>query len=95
MTYRPRRKIGPQEKAVRKELAGLPDDIAKGSVAAAMLILAAAADTDELSPRDLAQLLRELRQSSQYLREISPMAGAADEIDELRNRREKRLLESG
>lgn len=91
MTYRPRRKIGPQERAVRKELTGLPADTAAGAVARAMLILAAEADTGELSARDLAQVLREIRQSSQYLREISPPAGSGDEIDELRQRRERRL----
>lgn len=91
MTYRPRRKIGPQERAVKTELKGLPADVANGAVARAMLILAAQADTGELSARDLAQVLREIRQSAAYLREISPPAGSGDEIDELRQRREHRL----
>lgn len=88
MTYR---RIGAQERAVRADLRRLPDEVAKGAVARAMLILAQLADTGELAARDLAQVLRELRQCSQYLREISPVAGAGDEIDELRKRRERRL----
>jgi hypothetical protein len=95
LTYKPRRRIGPQERAVRNELRGLPAEVAKGSVAQSMLILAASADTEELSARDLAQIMRELRQCSQYLREISPPAGTGDEIDELRARREQRLTDTG
>jgi len=93
LTYKPRRRIGPQERAVRNELRGLPGEVAKGAVAQAMLVLAERADTEELTARDLAQILRELRQCSQYLREISPPAGQGDEIDELRERREQRLME--
>lgn len=91
MTYKPRRVIGPQEKAVRKELRGLPADVAAGAVAAAMIRLAAEADIGGLTARDLSQIMREIRQSSQYLREVSPPAGAGDAIDELRQRRERRL----
>lgn len=88
MTYR---RSGAQERAVRAELRRLPDEIAKGAVARAMITLAHEADWGDLAARDLAQILRELRQCSQYLREISPAAGAGDEIDELRKRRERRL----
>jgi hypothetical protein len=94
LTYKPRRKIGPQERAVRNDLRGLPADTASGAVARSMLILAAEADSASLTARDLAQVLRELRQCAQYLREISPPAGQGDEIDELRLRREKRLTGS-
>lgn len=88
MTYR---RIGAQERAVRADLKRLPDEVAKGAVARAMLILAHEADWADLPARDLAQVLRELRQCSAYLREISPVAGAGDEIDELRKRRQRRL----
>jgi len=91
MTYTPRRKVGPQERAVRKDLQSLPADVAAGAVARAMLILAAQADSAELPARDLAVVLRELRQCSSYLRDICPPAGHGDEIDELRKRREQRL----
>jgi hypothetical protein len=94
VTYRPRRKIGPQEKAVRKELRGLPADIAQGAVGQAMITLAQEADIGGLGARDLSQILREIRLSSEYLREISPAAGQGDEIDELRQRRENRLSEA-
>lgn len=91
LTYKPRRKIGPEEKAVRRELRGLPDELAAGPVAQSMIRLAQEADIGGLSARDLAQLVREIRLSSEYLRDISPAAGQGDEIDELRQRREKYL----
>jgi hypothetical protein len=91
VTYRPRRKTGPVERAVKKDLKGLPADVAAGAVASSMLTLAVRADSGALEPRDLAQVLRELRQCAQYVRDISPPAGQGDEIDELRKRREQRL----
>ncbi len=91
MTYKPRRRIGPVERAVRKDLRSLPPDVAAGAVASAMLTLAEVADTGGLPARDLSQVLRELRMAAQYVREISPPAGQGDEIDELRKKREQRM----
>lgn len=87
-----RRKIGAIERAVRRDLRTFPDTIAAGTVAQAMLTLAAEADTRTLEPRDLAQLLRELRLCSVQLRDMAPPGAEGDKIDELRKRRETRLL---
>ena len=87
-----RRKIGPIERAVRRDLRTFPETVSAGTVAQAMLTLAAEADTRHLEPRDLAQLLRELRLCSVKLREMAPPGAEGDKIDELRKRREERLL---
>lgn len=87
-----RRKIGPVERAVRRDLKTFPESIAAGTVAQAMLTLAAEADARSLEPRDLAQILRELRLCSVQLREMAPPGAEGDKIDELRKRREERLM---
>lgn len=87
-----RRKIGPLERAVRRDLKTFPEVVATGTVAQAMLTLAAEADGRSLEPRDLAQVLRELRLCTAQLREMAPPGAEGDKIDELRKRREERLM---
>lgn len=87
-----RRKIGAVERAVRRDLRAFPDAISGSAVAQAMLTLAAEADGRALEPRDLAQILRELRLCSAQLREMAPSGTEGDKVDELRKRREERLL---
>lgn len=88
----PRRKIGPVERAVRRDLRAFPESVAAGSVAQAMLTLAERVDTAELQPRDLAATLRELRLCAVQLRDMAPPGAEGDKIDELRKKREERLL---
>lgn len=92
MPARPRRKIGNVERAVRRDLQTFPDIVARSAIAQAMLTLAAEADARSHEPRDLAQLLRELRLCSAQLREMAPPGAEGDKIDELKKRREARLL---
>ncbi len=87
-----RRKIGQLEKAVRRDLKTFPESVSTGTVAQAMLTLAAEADGRCLEPRDLAQVLRELRLCTVQLREMAPPGAEGDKIDELRKRREERLM---
>ena len=87
-----RRKIGPLEQAVRRDLKTFPESVSTGTVAQAMLTLAAEADRRSLEPRDLAQVLRELRLCTVQLREMAPPGAEGDKIDELRKRREERLM---
>ncbi len=87
-----RRKIGAVERAVRRDLRAFPADVGSGAVAQAMLTLAAEADLGALAARDLATVLRELRLCSAQLREVAPPGAEGDKIDELRKRREERLL---
>jgi hypothetical protein len=53
-----RRRIGAIERAVRRDLRTFPDAVSGGTVAQAMLTLAAEADGRHLEPRDLSQILR-------------------------------------
>jgi hypothetical protein len=92
MPARPRRKIGHVERAVRRDLRTFPDAVAGGTIAQAMLTLAAEADSRALEPRDLAQILRELRLCTVQLHDMAPAGAEGDKIDELRKRREERLL---
>jgi hypothetical protein len=92
MPARPRRKIGPVERAVRRDLRTFPDAVSGGTIAQAMLTLAAEADSRSLEPRDLSQILRELRLCSVQLHDMAPAGAEGDKIDELRKRREERLL---
>jgi len=87
-----RRKIGPLERAVRRDLKTFPEQVAAGTVAQSMLTLAAEADGRSLEPRDLAQVLRELRLCTAQLREMAPPGAEGDKIDELRKKREERLM---
>lgn len=87
-----RRRQGPLERAVRRDLKTFPESVSNGTVAQAMLTLAAEADGRSLEPRDLAQVLRELRLCTVQLREMAPPGAEGDKIDELRKRREERLM---
>jgi hypothetical protein len=85
---------GAYQKAVEKDLARLPADLAEGSVAAGMLRLAVELDTGIVLGRDAAAHVREIRQSFTTLRELSPAGRQDDKTDEVTARREKRLSQS-
>lgn len=87
-----RRKIGLVERAVRRDLRAFPAEVASGAVAQAMITLAMEADGGVLAARDLATILRELRLCAAELRATAPPGAEGDVIDELRKRREERLL---
>jgi hypothetical protein len=87
-----RRKIGAIERAVRRELRTFPDAVSGGTIAQAMLTLAAEADSRALEPRDLSQILRELRLCSVQLSVMAPPGAEGDVLDELKRKREERLL---
>ncbi len=87
-----RRKIGAMERAVRRDLRTFPDQVSGGAVAQAMLTLAAEADLGGLDADKLTHVLRELRLCSVQLREMAPPGAEGDKIDEMRKRREERLL---
>lgn len=81
------------EAAVRRELKSYPADIAAGAVARTMILLAQRLDAGVGEARDLAQVSRELRLASAQLRELAPGNVKGDKLDELREKREKRLAD--
>jgi hypothetical protein len=90
----PRRKIGPVERGVRSDLKDLPPDLRKGAIAAAMIELAQMMDLHVLDPRNQSGHAREIRQSMTALREMTGGEHKGDHTDDLRDRREQRLLAS-
>ena len=72
-----RRRPGPAEIAVRRDLRKLPPDLRAGALAAAALGLALQMDTVPMTPRDFQGHARELRMCVAQLREWNPAAGEA------------------
>lgn len=88
-------KAGPNEEAVLRDLAALPEDLRKGGIAAIAITLAKALDAGDMSPRDTAAMAAQLRMSLTTLREIAPGEAKGDHTDEVRERRERRLAQQG
>lgn len=88
-------KAGPNETAVLRDLAALPEDLRKGAIAAVALGLARDLDTLDMSPRDKTGMYAQLRTAMTTLREIAPGEAKGDHTDEVRERRERRLAQQG
>jgi hypothetical protein len=86
-----RRQIGALERAVREDLKRLPEDLARGGIAAAALRLATELDAGLVIGRDAASHAREMRQCLTQLRDWAPGASSEDKTDEVRARREARM----
>lgn len=91
----PRRRRGPNETAVRRDLEALPEDLRKGAIAAVALGLARDLDEDGMTARDKAGMYAQLRMAMVTLREIAPGEAKGDSTDEVRARRERRLQAAG
>jgi len=85
----PRRRVGPQEAAVQKDLERLPEADRKGALAALALNLARRLDEGG-GLRDTASLARELRATLvEIANRVVPLP-EADPLDELAKRRAQR-----
>jgi hypothetical protein len=91
----PRRRAGDAERAVRRDLALLPDELRKGGIAAGALKLAMDLDTLMVTGRDRAAHVREIRQCLITLREQAPGDRKGDKTDDLQAKREARLEAAG
>lgn len=80
------------EESVRNDLAMLPLAMRRGGVARLALMCARVLDQGGLTPRDAAQFVAQLRQALAQLREMQPGEVKGDVTDEVRERREKRLV---
>jgi hypothetical protein len=89
------RKPGPVERAVRRDLGGLGEQVtAPSGLAASALVLAQRLDGNEdLTPRDAATLHGELRQTLTELARRKPKAPAQE--DSLAKRRARRAAARG
>lgn len=82
------------EKAVRRQLEGMPGDVREGPLAHSALVLAAEIDAG-VRARDAAAVVRELRMVMMRLEDRTPAAGQGDFVDELADRRAARAAASG
>lgn len=90
----PRRRASLQaETAARRDLKALPKDISAGGLGIAYLVLARRMDAG-VSTRDAATLAREMRMVLLAMHEMAPPAAEDDFVDELRLKREQRMLEA-
>jgi hypothetical protein len=81
------------ETAARRDLKALPKDISGGGLGIAYLVLARRMDAG-VSTRDAATLAREMRMVLLAMHEMAPPAAEDDFVDELRLKREQRMLEA-
>lgn len=85
---------GPVVLAVKRDLASMPDEIAKSSLAASALVMAEGLDgPNSLTSKSMAQ--GRLQEAMDRLRELAPPAEENDELDDLAARRAKRLAAVG
>ena len=91
----PRRRQGPNERAVREDLRAFPPEVRKGAIAASMLALAQEVDVGGLAMRDKSQALREIRLCYVTLRELAPQGIGDDELDKQRKKRDERMKREG
>lgn len=83
--------IGELEGGVLHDLDKLPEDAAGCSIAKASLRIARIVDSGIVSPRDLAGLIKELRQNRAALMELYPTADDEDPADAARKNREAQV----
>lgn len=85
-----RRPILAVERAARNDLKQFPDAYRTSALAKGYLMLARRLDAG-ISARDSAALLREMRQVLLTLHELSPAESPDSTVDQLADRREKRM----
>jgi hypothetical protein len=83
------------EESVKADLEEMPEKMRRGGVARVAIscaqILDQGARTGDLTPRDAAGFMRELRLALAQLREMQPGEVKGDVTDEVRMKREQRL----
>lgn len=82
---------GAMEVSVLASLDEFPDIVREGALAQAMLLMARQLDGGYVQPRDIAPLMKEIRQNYMQLRLLHPSEGEEDETDAMRGRRESRF----
>ena len=86
-----RRRVGPHERAVKKDLARIPAEDRAGGQAALALELARHLDGGGLSSRDLAAISGQFHAILLTLGRKQEPAAVLDPVDELEKRRRRRL----
>lgn len=84
--------VGEVESGVLKDLDELPDEAAERTLAKLMLHTARRIDNGDVADRDIASLLKELRQMSSQLKLDFPPEPEEDDTEKSRKRRERMLM---
>lgn len=93
--HEPEPEAGPMERGVVKDLEQFPPDAAETVIAQAMISFARQLDLGEVASRDQPAYFKELRQAILQLRLVFPPAPEADDTEQARSRRERRLMQTG
>lgn len=72
--------------AVKRDLKGLPKQLAQSTLAASALALAAELDKVKISATARASCARALRETMEELRSLAPPAEESDAVDEIKRR---------
>jgi hypothetical protein len=80
---------GEVEQGVLNDLGKLPDEASTSSIAKASLKIARVLDSNEISPRDMAPLIKELRQNRAALLSLYPPEEDDDPTETARKNREE------
>jgi hypothetical protein len=87
--------VGDVHTGVLEDLKDLPDEASERTLAKTMIYIAKAIDRGEVSDRDVAPLLKELRQMLVQLKDQFPPEPEDDETEKKRKRRERLLMMDG
>jgi len=87
--------VGEVESGVLEDLKQLPPEAADRTLARMMVVTAQRIDNGDVADRDIAPLLKEIRQMLSQLKDDYPPEPEDDDTEEKRKRRQQRLLMDG
>jgi hypothetical protein len=87
--------VGEIESGVLEDLAVLPEEASKGTIAKMMIAMARRIDNGDVADRDVAPITKEIRQMYSQLKIDFPPQPEDDETEKRRKRRERLLMIDG
>lgn len=87
--------VGEVESGVLEDLKQLPPEASDRTIARMMVVTAKRIDNGDVADRDIAPLLKEIRQMLSQLKDDYPAEPDDDDTESMRKRRQKRLLMDG
>jgi hypothetical protein len=87
--------VGEVESGVLEDLKQLPPEASDRTIARMMVVTAKRIDNGDVADRDIAPLLKEIRQMLSQLKDDYPAEPDDDDTEDRRKRRQRRLLMDG
>lgn len=87
--------VGEVESGVLEDLKQLPPEASDRTIAKMMVVTAQRIDNGDVADRDIAPLLKEIRQMLSQLKDDYPAEPDDDDTEDRRKRRQRRLLMDG